>query len=811
MKKMGTLVCLLALISVGGGLSVSKPPLKPRVSSPALTRMLAEGSALRLKGSYSKALDLFQAGYREAQYQKESELAARFLWGMANCDFSRRHYQEALQEYLSARESFQGLADLDSVSALNGSLASLYWQLGEFDAAIDSVKLALEQDRAIDLKGRRARLLLLLGGLLAQSGKIEESRRLFNEGIAQAARYDDLELVSNAWDRFGTELLLNDRPSEAEDALLEAFRIRKLNHLPSLASSYRKLGLLRLEQGDLRSASALLDASVNQSKSSAGRIPEWRFYHARGRLRLSQEKIAEAHRDFRIALELARNYRLMTPSADSTRVSLESSLQKIYDSFIETGAQLYFENGRPDLARDTFEALEENRASSLVQRLRERRQFRRNMPQAYWDGLAELQSAESAALLNDGEAPRQAMRRLRGSIIEMESRVGGAGFSVRPNLLPRLQKALDNDTVLLSFQLAEGSSQLWAATSSGLSLYQLPAGSNLKVAASRFREALLRRDAATRQLGRALYHSLFGQLDQQYENKSRWLLSLDEGLFELPLAALVAGGTPQAPIFLVELHSLQIVSSAANWLESAKHNRLEGAFVGIGDAVYNMADSRWRGASRPNMSWLESKLGWPWKPAASPRVTLGLNRLAGSGQEVEACASEWRGGSKVLKGRDVRKDMVRRFVEARPSVVHFATHVVRDPDRLTNAMIALSISGAGADELLGPAEIGGWNAESGVVVLSGCSSGAAVALPGAGLMGMTRAWLMAGAGAVIATKWPTPDDVGIFFRRFYRELQRADKYDPAGALRAAQIETLRSKDWRSQPVFWASYFAMGNY
>lgn len=155
--------------------------------------------------------------------------------------------------------------------------------------------------------------------------------------------------------------------------------------------------------------------------------------------------------------------------------------------------------------------------------------------------------------------------------------------------------------------------------------------------------------------------------------------------------------------------------------------------------------------------------------------------------------------------------MVRRFVEARPSVVHFATHVVRDPDRLTNAMIALSISGAGADELLGPAEIGGWNAESGVVVLSGCSSGAAVALPGAGLMGMTRAWLMAGAGAVIATKWPTPDDVGIFFRRFYRELQRADKYDPAGALRAAQIETLRSKDWRSQPVFWASYFAMGNY
>ena len=66
-------------------------------------------------------------------------------------------------------------------------------------------------------------------------------------------------------------------------------------------------------------------------------------------------------------------------------------------------------------------------------------------------------------------------------------------------------------------------------------------------------------------------------------------------------------------------------------------------------------------------------------------------------------------------------------------------------------------------------------------------------------MGMTRAWLMAGAGAVIATKWPTPDDVGVFFQRFYRELQRSEFYDPAGALRAAQIEAIRSGDWRSQP------------
>ena len=78
-------------------------------------------------------------------------------------------------------------------------------------------------------------------------------------------------------------------------------------------------------------------------------------------------------------------------------------------------------------------------------------------------------------------------------------------------------------------------------------------------------------------------------------------------------------------------------------------------------------------------------------------------------------------------------------------------------------------------------------------------------------MGLTRAWLMAGARAVVATEWATPDDVGIFFRRFYQHLRRSSLRDPAEALRAAQIEALRSNDWRSQPSFWAGYFALGNY
>jgi CHAT domain-containing protein/tetratricopeptide (TPR) repeat protein len=819
MRKIGTVVCLLALISGGGWLCSSTPssketpsPARDSHATVALTRMLDQAETIFQNGDYGNALDLFVIGYREAQRQKQRNLEACFLKGIGTCHFAQHHYQEALREYLAARDAFADLGDAGSVSTLNGGLSSLYLQLGEFDAAMDSIKRALAQDAAHDANDRRARHLIVEASLLVHSGNLDEAQELFHEAIAEAGRFDNPVLLSNAWDRLGSALLLRKRLREAEEALLEGYRIRKLNHLPNLAGSYGKLGLLRLEQGDLRSASALLDAAVLESKDSRGFIPQWTFYHARGRLRLSEGKLAAAHADFQLALELARNYRLTAPSSDATRVSMEGLVDEVYASFIDTGTRLYFDTGRSELARDTFEAVEENRGGSLAARLGERRQFRRSVTPAYWDALTKLQSAEADALLDYGEGPRSQMRRLRSSILEMEAKAGGAGLSLREDLLGRVQRSLDPDTVLLSFHLGEEGSRLWAVGASDLSLYRLPGRGNLIRRSRQFRQAVLTGDPSSEQLGRELYRTLFGGLKAKSIHKSRWLLSLDEGLFELPFAALVAGGTAAAPVYLIERHSIRIVSSAANRLDASKPNRIDGAFAGVGDAVYNAADSRWPGRSGERAAgWLASRLGWPWRASAAAPSTLGLSRLVGSGPEIEACAQQWRGGSVLLSGRDVTRENVRRVMETRPAVVHFATHIVQDQARSTNAMIALSLSGAGHDEFLSPAEIGGWNLEGGLVVLSGCSSGVAVARPASGLMGMTRAWLMAGASAVMATEWSTPDDVGVFFRRFYREMQLSGSHDPADALRAAQIETIQSRDWRSQPGFWAAYFVLGNY
>jgi CHAT domain-containing protein len=77
-------------------------------------------------------------------------------------------------------------------------------------------------------------------------------------------------------------------------------------------------------------------------------------------------------------------------------------------------------------------------------------------------------------------------------------------------------------------------------------------------------------------------------------------------------------------------------------------------------------------------------------------------------------------------------------------------------------------------------------------------------------MGLTRACQAAGAQAVVASRWPTPDDSGALFLSFYRFLRAAPQAGPAVALQRAQIEMLQSRSWRSNPLYWGAYFVTGN-
>jgi CHAT domain-containing protein len=91
-----------------------------------------------------------------------------------------------------------------------------------------------------------------------------------------------------------------------------------------------------------------------------------------------------------------------------------------------------------------------------------------------------------------------------------------------------------------------------------------------------------------------------------------------------------------------------------------------------------------------------------------------------------------------------------------------------------------------------------------LVTLSACESGRSQIVGGDETVGLTRAFLAAGASACVVTLWRVSDRVSAeFMPDFYTRLQTLA---PAAALRAAQ-QTLR--EHYAHPFYWSPFVLVG--
>jgi CHAT domain-containing protein len=97
-----------------------------------------------------------------------------------------------------------------------------------------------------------------------------------------------------------------------------------------------------------------------------------------------------------------------------------------------------------------------------------------------------------------------------------------------------------------------------------------------------------------------------------------------------------------------------------------------------------------------------------------------------------------------------------------------------------------------------------------LVVLSACQTGLGKEVRGEGLMGLTRAFLYAGAPRVVVSLWNVNDRATAgLMSSLYRGMLRDGKRPPA-ALREAQLEVRKQKQWES-PYYWAAFVQHGEW
>ncbi len=798
--------------------------------TPALRPVHARALASFRDGNFQQAEALFRQAYAEALGEHRTALAARYLGNVGNCLFAVWNLRGALSTLLKAHELAVQAGDGDGAGRISGNLASLYIQMGNFQSAGQSAERGLREMARDDKTGARASLLALSAQVYSRLGEHAQAEKSFSEAIEESDRLGNRRLMELAWDNLGFVELQAGHVRRAEHALLEAYRLRLLFPDASQSPPYSHLSELAERRGDYATAWILLDRAM-EHPSSAG-APEWYLRFQAGRLQAALGHRGLALAKFREAIRLARAWREGTAPTDALRSGAANWVDALYMQFIDTLLEdPGFERAGSPAAREAFEATEERRSAALRQALIERDSRNVTLPPAYWSLLTQLRAGQTALLTEDSPSVRASVAQMEQRLQELEVNAlalpdpaaarGAMGLRSGPKSSPSttpqnlresfsqedalssIQGQLNGRELLLSFHLGVRASSVWAVRRDGFEAHRLPAAQEIKDDAETFLAATQhdRPEASTR--GERLYGKLFGTLGQEAQRRRDWVLASDETLLRTPLAALRGG--PGKPGFLIEKHTLRVVPSALSLRDSLPW-RADGTFLGVGDGIYNRADPRWRG-----LGWTGA--GTIFGSVVSAQAAMELPRLVGSGHELFACARVFGAGTgSLLTGVHATRGEVERAIERNPAVIHFAAHVLQPDGHPEGAVIALGLNPDGGAEVLTHYDIATQRLHGGAVVMSGCSSASAPAPDVIGVLGLARAWLIAGADAVIGTRWADPDDSGAFFVEFYRNLRRSSgsgAYAAASALRAAQLQMVRSGTWRARPSYWASFYEIG--
>ena len=776
------------------------------MSASQVDAAIAQGRQFRSRGQFVEALRCFLSAARGAQEIGDRDRQAKALLSATKCQIFLFRYRDALASTEAVRNIGSETGDYTVLGAATVNLATIYYQLGDFPHAAEDASQAVDYLRKSWRKDYLAQALLNQANIEADSGNASVAKYIYREGIAvaQSARLPLQE--AELRDQLGVSLLRANRIADAETEITAAYRIySQKQDQNGLAITNEHRAELELKKGNCEAALHSIDRAFASPSPSFKTSPQFYPIHIRAKILACEGSSRTALAEFRRAVNAADEWRRGALPGDTTNSRTVAYLHDVYQDYTLLAAELALKDKAPELAREALEVLMENRAASLREQMTRTLGRNLQLPAQYFELLAQVQELQARITLGKpSKADSVKLEDLRFRLSDFENHIdSAAGNPINPkekirdkNSLRNIQSRLGENEALLSFCLGENKSFLWTVTDKRVSLHELQAEEAIRAKAYEFTRAVQTGQNSST-AARSLSAQLFGKLDPAVWAKPDWLIVRDGALLDsIPLSALTDLSPARQGAPLVAFHNVRSIPSESLLLTS-KTPEPKPRFLGIADPIYNLADSR----RRQKLNLLQAR-------AATTPVTLG--RLVGSDQEVRAAANaSGLSDSQLLLGAQASQASLRVALSSTPEIIHFAVHVVSPHDRPEEAALALSLASDNMPELLTPEAVAALRVPGSLVVLSGCASEQGKFLPSAGVMGLSRAWLMAGASAVVVSAWPTPDDSGQFFSIFYRHLRAAQSGSlaerAAAALSETQAEMQRTTGYRNSPSFWAAY------
>lgn len=741
-----------------------------------------------------------------------------------------RKYQDALNYYRRALD-IKSLPGAVRANALN-AIAVIYAGLYLHDLAVRYFNRALDQARVVNDLPAQMLALTGLADLYHQQGALERALSCITPALRLSKKdhADADPALLYLKGRVGQEKgFIEDAKSAFEQALAiyrKTFntegQVKVLCAMSSLAllASRKQAALEQAEQA-VELAEKQAKRVVSDADEMNARESRWRAWLSRARAQRAMEQKERAHNSYSRAIDHFKaiwwEFYIAT---EASAVAFREEAQTAYREYVD----LLVEQGQ---FKKAYEVADEAKARTLLNFIGARRvrppsedskqaatlrELSRSMARPRLQLLApDLSREQQAKLQKDIEEAEYKMEETRLQA-EMERSKERLVWS-QPATADQLQEQMAQAQMTLAeFSLGENRSFVWLFTRGEFFFEILPARKEIEKAVRPYLTMLaatpnhlyIERDLAKlREHSEALFETLFGRLSSRIEPGQRLIVVPDGLLHYLPFEALIHNRH-----FLVEDHEISYLPSAS-MLAHLQDSRGE---AGTGDRMELLALGDPIFGPELKVSVAKKSRNGPIDVIRHARGSHGfrLPPLPRTRDEVQYIAGLFSPDrTRLYLGEDSTEDAVKRESLRRYRRLHFATHSLIDETSPSRSAVVLTLdSDPDEDGFLEVSEISELDLDCDLVVLSACQTGRGQLLSGEGIVGLSRAFLYAGARAVAVSLWNVSDiSTGQLMKSFYRHL--AAGIGNAAALRETKLQMLKSDKETRHPYYWASFVIVG--
>jgi len=754
-------------------------------------------------GEYRNALTTLDTGLKIAEQLGDQDCQMRMYWRMGIPLWRLGEYPDALAAFNKALELCRSLDNKVEESTIYFNRGNVYTSLGNYTKAGQDYKEAMRLARMLNEKNEfEAQALVNLGELYRILGIYEESSgvlqkasmmfkelNMFYESAAalkisgdvfrdqnyyEAAleKYQHAQETILEGERVGakrskllhSEIFLsigdvhkeNERWQDALKAYNEGLsNFKKIEFPEGMVHALTRLGNVSRELKRYREAIRYLEEAQTAAAALKDPLLESNAYYAAGLVYCDQQSWVAAEETFGRAINTVEN--AWSKITGEERISYFATVQDMYDAMILLQYhQLNY--------RAAFDFSERSRA------------------RAFWAHLNKIKTSPDN--IN----------------------------TIQPPHISDIQRSLSGDIQIIEYKITTYKLLIFVADENTLKITESPISrKELSDLIFQFRNAIgadnyeafknnmENNPELTYQYGLTLANDLYNLLVKPVESEISLEKNLyivpDEALFYLPFAALVVSKNNSE--YLIQKYPFCVTPSAAVLKYSLDHRKPE----------------------------------IPQDQMALFAVANPVHDLPYSEKEVREIAKMF---TKVdtLVGSNVAEDKALNSLTADVNVIHLATHAIIDEKSPMYSYLVLGVESYlnpdtslrrssnnifSEDDLLMAYEVFNLRlSQARLVCLSACKTAGGRLFRGEGVIGLTRAFMAAGASSVITTLWDIDDEYTAKLMAAFYEQWIENKLSKARALREAQLTIIKemSQDNRFRypyPHRWAAFTLTGDY